>query len=57
MPKKTNLITVPIQNEHYKGTDFKRWGSFVANFIKDHRDRKVKPPANSKNKGKRNNDR
>lgn len=53
MPKTTKLITVPEQNEHYKGTEFKRWDSVLASYLKDYPDRKVNPSANRKNKGKR----
>ena len=53
MPKTTKLITVPEQNEHFKGTEFKRWDSLLASYLKDYPDRKVKPPANSKNRRKR----
>lgn len=56
MPKKTNLITVPEQNKHYKGSEFKRWDSLVTRFLKDHPDYGVNSSANSK-KGERNNDR
>lgn len=52
MPKTKKLITVPEQNEHYKGTEFKRWDSLLATFNAIHPDRKVKPPANNKNKGR-----
>lgn len=53
MPKTTKLITVPEQNEHFKGAEFKRWDSMLARFLQDRPDREVKPSANKKNKGKR----
>lgn len=53
MPKKTKLITVPQINNDYKGLTFNRWDSFVANFIKDHPDRKDTPTANNKQKRKK----
>ena len=53
MPKKTNLITVPQQNEHYKGTEFKRWDSFLASYLKDNPDRKVNSSANNNQKRKK----
>ena len=57
MPKKTNLITVPVKNKQFKGSVFKRWDTFVANFFEDHPEYKVEVTANNKQKGKRNNDR
>jgi len=53
LPKKTKLITVPEKNDKYRGTDFKRWDSMLARFVQNNPDRKVKPPANSKNRRKR----
>ena len=64
MPKTKKLITVPEQNEHYKGTEFKRWDSFLAsylkdypdrkvNYLKDYPDRKVNPSANNNQKRKK----
>lgn len=56
MPKTTKLITVPQQNEQYIGKEFKRWNTFVARFLNDRKDQKVKPSANKKIKEKENND-
>ena len=53
MPKTKKLITVPEQNEHYKGTEFKRWDSFLASYLKDNPDRKVNSSANNKKKKKK----
>ena len=53
MPKTTKLITVPEQNEHFKGTEFKRWDSLLATFNAIHPDRKVKPSANNNPKRKK----
>ena len=47
MPKKTNLITVPQQNEQYIGKEFTRWNTFVARFLNDRQDQEVKPSANA----------
>ena len=51
MPKKTNLIAVPQQNEQYRGKEFTRWNTFVARFLNDRQDQEEKPSANKKNKG------
>lgn len=53
MPKTKKLITVPEQNEHFKGTEFKRWDSFLASYLKDYPDHKVNPSANNKQKRKK----
>ena len=53
MTKTKKLITVPEQNEHYKGTEFKRWDSFLASYLKDYPDRKVNPSANNNQKRKK----
>ena len=41
MPKTKKLITVPEQNEHFKGTEFKRWDSFLASYLKDYPEMKL----------------
>lgn len=50
MPKKTNLVTIPEQNKHYKGSAFIRWDALVANFFEDHPEYKAEVTANNKQK-------
>ena len=47
------VITVPDNNKNFKGAGFKRWDAFVANYLAEHPERKLNPPADSKKRKKK----
>ncbi len=53
MIETTKQITVPEKNEQLKGSVFKRWDTFVANFFEDHPEYKAEVTANNKQKRKK----
>lgn len=53
--RQKQLITVPDNNKNYKGSGFKRWDAFVADYFAEHPEceKDNTPPANSKKRRKK----